>query len=89
MANLQMSYLEKKILTNDPVIIKTFEILKEHAEANFEVSSDSDIKVVLRAYQTYFEENTKVLTGELDEAANELNNESRTIHTITKNEIIV
>ena len=69
MENLQMSYLEKKILANDPVIVKSFEILKEHAECKFEIPSDSDIKVVLRAY---FEENTKVLTGELDETANEL-----------------
>ena len=72
MANIQISYLEKQILAKDPLIIQTFEILKEHAEDKFEISSDSDIKVVLRAYQSYFEENTKLLTGELDEAANEL-----------------
>ena len=72
MANIQISHLEKQLLNKDPIVLKTFEILKEHAEGILEVTSDSDLKLVLRVYQSYYEENTKGLTGEIEESGNEL-----------------
>ena len=54
MSSIQISYLEKQILAKDPLVLQTFEILKEHVEGKFQISSDSDIKVVLGAYQNYY-----------------------------------
>ena len=42
MANLQILYLEKQVLAKDPLVLTTFEILREHVDGVLEVTSDSD-----------------------------------------------